>query len=627
MNTRMDEVGDPDRDRPNVSRRDQPTRIVAEEAWDWVNETEPEAQIDISGQRVTAILVSHNAAAWLPQTLESLRDLTVRPARMVAVDTDSEDNTLALLQTSKLFEIGVAAERREGFGEAVARGLAAVRAAETANPPTARGLDVQEWLWLLHDDATVHPDALRRLLECGVRNPDAAVIGPKILQASRGDGPRRISELGVTISDTARRESHLEPGEIDQQQHSSSDTLGVSTCGMLVRRRVFEELGGLAPELPVFRDGVEFGWRATAAGHRVRTCPEAILVHRQAGRHGLRRSSLIGPDPEGTDRLLGMRTVAAHRGPLVSLRLIVGSLLRALGFLLAKAPDRSVSELRALGRFFSAAPIKRLRGRIAAPVSPEAAARVKELRPPWWSSARVAADSVAGAFGDRWQRSFGHDADTSIDELTGDEFAAVSDRPQRSALTNPLILALFVLSLGALAAARGLIRPGALSSEVLLPSRTSLGDAYQAYLAPIVGAPGIAPPPWLGWTALGSTLTAGRPEWFVTLILLAGAPLALLTATLLLRRIVRDPRIRIAGAVFYALIPALLATVNRALLEVALVALLLPLLAVAIRALVLRRTTGPESWRAAWASGLLLAIILAFAPVLSALVVLAVVVV
>ncbi|HHV22316.1 MAG TPA: glycosyltransferase [Propionibacterium sp.] len=589
-----------------------PHRVVADDAWDWVDAVEAEESIDVSDLRVTAVLVTHNSSAWLPQTLRSLHALTLAPERFIAVDTGSSDQSLDQLRDSGLFSIGVVAEDEDSFGRAVTLAIEKL----VAGHPDRAEIGDNEWLWLLHDDITVEPDALQRLLECVVTHPDADVIGPKLLQAGRGDGPLRISELGVSISDTARRHSDLEAGEIDQRQHGSTEVLGVSTCGMLVRRHVFEALGGLAPELPVFRDGVEFGWRANLAGHRVRTCPEAVIVHRQAGRLGLRRSHLIGPDPDVTDRVLGMRTVAAHRGPAVSLRLIWGSILRAIGFLLAKAPDRSRAELTALGAFFDGGPVRALRDRIPTPAS-GAAARVRALRPRWWSSLQVAGGAILGGLSDRWQRAFGQDADTSIDELTGDEFAAVSDRPHRSALRHPVVLALLVLGVTALLAARGLIRPGSLSSDVLLPARSTLGSAYQAYLAPVIGAPGIDPPPWLGWTALGSTLTFGQPDWFVTLLIIAGAPLSILTASELLRRVVHDSRVRVLAATLYALLPVLLGAVNRGLLEVAVIALLLPLLGVSIRALVLRRATGNEAWRSGWVTGLLLAIVLAFAPVLS----------
>lgn len=598
-----------------------PTQIVADEAWAWTSETEAEPEVEITGQRVTAVLVTHNADSWLSATLQSLGALTHRPNRFLAVDTGSADNTLQILQSATFFDMGVSAGVRDGFGQGIAKAL---KTAEDHLPAQPDSDD--DWLWLLHDDITVEPDVLRRLLECAVRHPEADIIGPKLLQPGRGGGPRRISELGVSISDTARRELGLEPGEIDQRQHASTEVLAVSTCGLLVRRKVFDALGGLAPELPVFRDGVDFGWRATAAGYHVRTCPEAVITHRQAGRSGLRRSRIVGRDPHSIDRLLGMRTVAAHRGRFASVRLIWGGLLRALGFLLAKAPDLARSELRAVGAFFDPAPVTSLRARVRRPVDAEAAARVRSLRPPWWSSWSNGFETATRAITERFQTSFGSDTDTSIDELTGDDFSASADRPQRSAWSNPLVISLILLVIATLVAARGLLRPGFLHAERLLPARSSLGEVYRAYLDPIIGSPGMSAPPWLGWTAIGSTLTFGQPDWFLGLFLIGGPILALLSAMLLLRRVVADRRIRVLTALTYAITPILLGPVNRGLIAVAVIWVLLPLLAVSIRALALRRTHGPESWRAAWSTGLLLSIILAFIPALTALVIIAAVV-
>ena len=43
---------------------------------------------------------------------------------------------------------------------------------------------------------------------------------------------------------------------------------------------------------------------------------------------------------------------------------------------------------------------------------------------------------------------------------------------------------------------------------------------------PIPGAAGQSSPPWLALIALGSTITFGQPEWFVTLLLCGVVPIA-----------------------------------------------------------------------------------------------------
>ena len=131
---------------------------------------------------------------------------------------------------------------------------------------------------------TPTPDALAALLAAAAADPDADVLGPKLRE---WPSLRRLLELGVTISGTGRRETGLERGEYDQGQHDEVRTvLAVNTAGMLVRRRVLEELGGFDDQLPIFGNDIDFGWRAAAAGHRTVVVPQAVVFHAEAAHRG-----------------------------------------------------------------------------------------------------------------------------------------------------------------------------------------------------------------------------------------------------------------------------------------------------------------------------------------------------
>ena len=67
------------------------------------------------------------------------------------------------------------------------------------------------------------------------------------------------------------------------------DVLAVSSAGMLVRRDIWRDLKGFDPRLPIFRDDIDFGWRARRAGHRVAVAPDAVVYHAQAAASGERR--------------------------------------------------------------------------------------------------------------------------------------------------------------------------------------------------------------------------------------------------------------------------------------------------------------------------------------------------
>jgi GT2 family glycosyltransferase len=592
--------------------------------WAWVHE-EPEtpAAPDIGHCHVTAVLVSLDAERWLGETLAGLSALDPRPNRIIAIDNGSSDGTPALLQRAV----------EQGTLDAVYRGRhgrgfgAAVRLALRLDARAGHRLDDSDdsWLWLLHDDAVPHPDALRHLLEHVVSDPGVDVTGPKLLLPADGRwaaaGPP-ISELGVSISGTGRRELMLDRGELDQgQRDTPREVLGVSTCGLLVRTRVWEQVGGLDPGIPVFRDGVEFGWRCHRLGYRVSTTPRAEITHRQVGRAGLRPRGLGGRHPGKLDRHLGLLVVAGHAHPvlvpLVWVRLVWGSLLRAFGYLLGKAPRRALDEVRAVAGF-AAHPgrIRALRRRIAArPVVRGSAKVVRRLRPPWWSSLSLMGEAVSGVVSDRYRSVAGELDSASLDELTGDDFAATGEEEPRRPWLSPIVLTVVLSVVASVVAARTLLGTGSLVSSALLPA-PALGDLWRSVWTPVPGAPGGNGLPWLTLSAVASTVLAGRPEWFVTLLIGLVVPFSLISAYSLARHAVHDRRLRWWAALTYAVLPVVLGGTNQGRLAICLVAVLLPQLALAARAIAVRRTRTAEAWRGGWAAAALLTVLIAFEPVL-----------
>jgi len=355
------------------------------------------------GGHVTAVLVALDAAQWLPETMAGLAALHRRPDRLIAIDNDSADATGSLLQSAQaagVLDAVYSAQQTTGFGTAVESALRQDQHGDLPATSTPAE-DRSSWLWLLHDDAVPDPYALDRLLEQVSGSPGIDVTGPKLLMPSDGLDPAKISEVGAAVSGTGRREAPGH-GELDLGQHDKPSTpLGVSTCGMLVRRSVWQRLGGLDVGLPVFRDGVDFGWRAHLAGFSVQTSPSSVFVHRQVGRAGLRPRGAGGAHPARLDRYLGLLVVVGRARPrmlpAIWVRLVSSCKLNALGHLAAGSPGRSVDELVALG-WFLAHPdrIARMRRRMqAVPEVPGADAVLHQLKPPWWSDLQLAARALS----------------------------------------------------------------------------------------------------------------------------------------------------------------------------------------------------------------------------------------
>ena len=285
---------------------------------------------------VVALLVSHDGSRWLPAVIDGLRSQTVPLAGVVCVDTGSHDDSPDLLLDA--FDEVVTVSGRTAYPEAVRIGLEQVP------------VEAAEWVWLLHDDSNPAPDALERLLDAAAADPEADVLGPK---QREWPSLKRLLEVGVTISGTGRRETGLEAGEYDQGQHDEvRQVLAVNTAGMLVRRAVYDRLGGLDDNLPMFGNDLDFGWRAAAAGVRTVVVPEAVVFHAEAAHRGVRRTPLTGRHTHYHERRAALFTLLANAParalPWQVVRLFFGTLLRMIGFLVVRSAGEALDDLAAL---------------------------------------------------------------------------------------------------------------------------------------------------------------------------------------------------------------------------------------------------------------------------------------
>ncbi|MEY9913265.1 GT2 family glycosyltransferase [Catenulispora sp. MAP12-49] len=570
---------------------------------------------------VTAVIVSHDGARWLDDSLKGLLGQLRAPQRILAVDTGSKDDSLAVLDENLGPEAVLQTKRNTGFGTAVNHALKAAPVADFDLYGRGDG-PVVEWLWLLHDDSEPAPDALLRLLEVGDRNPAAGVIGPKI----RGWVDReQLLEVGVTVTADGRRWTGLEDGEHDQGQHAEpTPVLSVSSAGMLIRREVWDRLRGFDRAIPMFRDDLDFCWRANNAGYEVLTAPKAVLWHAEAAARGERRISAGVSRPHFEDRQHALYAVTvnhAGRFPILTfLRLFFWSLLRAIGLVLNKAPlmaaDEVLAALAYAGRLDRIVRARRARARTRA----QSPVDLSGLFPSRLQVFRHTFEDAFEGFRSRNQRE---------DEATGGsiESGPVSEEAESFDSGTPwLIRAVrmpgnfvwLALTVVMMVSARNLLTGGRLMGGVLLPAPNGASDLWHDFLAPWHGvATGSTSPapPYLAVVALVGTLLFGHASLAVTVLLLGSVPLSGLTAYAVLKRTVSSSAMRVWGAAAYALLPAVTGAISGGRLGSAVGITLLPLVASGV----LLAIGGPGrkgSVRAAWPAAFAIAVAMAFAPII-----------
>lgn len=130
-------------------------------------------------------------------------------------------------------------------------------------------------LVFLNNDTLPEPGWLDALLRHAAGNPGAAVIGAKLLYPTR-----TIQHAGVVICQDGYPR-HVYSGFPEQHPATcrSRRFQVVTGACMLVRRPVFEGLGGFDAGYRNGFEDVDLCLRAGAAGHEVHYCAESVVVH------------------------------------------------------------------------------------------------------------------------------------------------------------------------------------------------------------------------------------------------------------------------------------------------------------------------------------------------------------
>ncbi|MGW7270081.1 glycosyltransferase [Streptomyces sp. NPDC054864] len=618
---------------------------------------DPAAAPEFPRHVVTAVIVSHDGARWLPDALSGLLGQERPVQNAVAADTGSADDSARLVTEALGPDRVLHLARRSGFGTAVDE---VNRTAGVLTPeelpylkrpsgwdPVSRTWrdeaydlpelphgEPEQWLWLLHDDCAPEPGALAELLRV-VENErevgkDVAIVGPKL----RGWYDRRqLLEVGVSIANSGRRWTGIDRREQDQGQHDHvRPVLSVSTAGMLIRREVFDELGGFDRRLPLMRDDVDLCWRAQNAGHRVLIAPEAVVRHAEASSRERRTVDCVGrtsTSPHRVDKagaaytlLVNARTAVL---PWVLLRLVVGTLLRTVAYLVGKVPGQAVDEVAGLlgtllrpGRIVSA---RKERGKSA--LEP---AEMRPLFPPPGATVRATVEQVAGNIVGRSdpEAVTGAGRHGAVESGPGGDDADFLQVEQFARLKRmarkPGPMLFVVLLFVSLIACRELLGSGALAGGALLPAPGDSSGLWARYLDawhPIGTGGTESAPPYLALVAGLSTLLFGSTGLAVTVLLVGSVPLAGFAAYFASRPLVESRLLRAWASVAYAFLPAATGALAGGRVGTAVLAILLPLMAragIAASGLTLPEGTR-GSWRASWAFALLLTITTAFTPI------------
>jgi N-acetylglucosaminyl-diphospho-decaprenol L-rhamnosyltransferase len=290
--------------------------------------------------------VTYNALPWLEQSLE-----TVRGYETIVVDHGSTDGTVELVR-ERFPEAHLIQQENKGLG-----------GGSNAGMRVASG----DYFLLLNSDAWAVDDAVERLATFADAHPEAAVVGPRLLNP---DGSLQPSVRGFPsvwrlateyfflrkLAPRSRALNAFYGAGFDHDEVREAEFL-MGAC-LLVRREAVDSVGLFDEDFFMFSEETDWCYRFWQAGWKVLFTPAAEFVH--VGGATTRQNW----GPMFREQVRGhLRFLAKQRGPkeaerarrllLVSLRLrglvfpgARGRTYKEAAHWLAASPMRALLETR-----------------------------------------------------------------------------------------------------------------------------------------------------------------------------------------------------------------------------------------------------------------------------------------
>ncbi|MDR1033704.1 MAG: glycosyltransferase [Bifidobacteriaceae bacterium] len=229
---------------------------------------------------VAGVIVTNGKTPYFSDALKSVLKSRKIPERIIVVDvSDDGVNQLNELHIGKdicsLYFI--AAPKTRTFQGAVHKAL------ESEHFPNDA-----KWIWTLHDDVVVDKNALSEQLKAMENQQTVAVVGAKQLKM----GENQLINVGWSVMKNGERFSNVRVGEIDQQQHDTTeDVFGVSLTGALIDIEFLRKIGGFDSNYGHYGSAEDFAMRTWLAGKRIRVAASAKIYHAQSSLNGIRATA------------------------------------------------------------------------------------------------------------------------------------------------------------------------------------------------------------------------------------------------------------------------------------------------------------------------------------------------
>jgi len=216
------------------------------------------------------IVLNWNGLEWLDGCLQALHAQWLAPTEIVIVDNASSDKSVAHVRERWPGVSVVALESNMGFAAGNNRGAAGAHT---------------DALVFLNNDTQVEPGWLQALVGAADADPARGLVTSKVVYLDRPDVIDSAGDGYLRCGGGFKRRH----GAAAQEAGVSGEVFGACGAAFLIRRSLFEELGGFDEDFFMVYEDVDLSYRARLSGARIWYAADAVVRH--AGSAALGRVS------------------------------------------------------------------------------------------------------------------------------------------------------------------------------------------------------------------------------------------------------------------------------------------------------------------------------------------------
>ena len=217
---------------------------------------------------VAVVILNWNGRKYLERFLPHVLASTYKHLVIYVADNGSTDDSIEFLKSNYPQVRLISHQTNEGFAGGYNRALKEVS---------------EGFLVLLNSDIEVTPGWLEPAVELFKTNPKLAAIQPKILNYNKRDHFEYAGAAGGWIDHYGYPFSMGRIFDITEKDEHQYDTpteiFWASGAAMIIKKSVFDEVGGFDPFFFAHQEEIDLCWRIHLAGYKVMSCPGSVVYH------------------------------------------------------------------------------------------------------------------------------------------------------------------------------------------------------------------------------------------------------------------------------------------------------------------------------------------------------------